>query len=54
MNGGRRCLKITLNVSFRRWLAVDLGVVVNKGQILTLFFSISRLLRHELIYDLNR
>lgn len=53
MNSGWRCLEIALDVSFCRCLAIDFGVVVDKGQVLTLFFSIGWFLRHELIYDLN-
>lgn len=54
MNSGRCCLEIALDVSFRRDLAIDLGVVIDKGQRLTFFFGIGWFLRHELIYDLNR
>lgn len=54
MNRGRCRLEIALDVSFCRCLAVDLGVVIDKGQILTLFLGIDFFLRHELIYDLNR
>lgn len=54
MNSGRRCLEIALDVSFCRRLAVELGVVVDKGQILTLFFRIGWFLHHVLIYDLYR
>ena len=54
MNGGWRRLKIALDVSFRWRLTVDLGVIVDEGQVLTLFFRIGWFLRHELIYALNR
>ena len=37
VNRGRGNLEVTLQVRLRRRLAVDLGVVVDEGQILTLF-----------------
>ena len=46
MDSRRRNTKITLHVRFCRWVAVDFGVVVDEGQILTLLVSV---VQHSLI-----
>lgn len=35
MHGGRGHLEVALDVGFGRWLAVDLGVEVDEGEVLT-------------------
>jgi len=42
MNGWRGGLEITLHIGFCRWGTIDLGVVVDEGQILTLFPGVRR------------